>query len=59
MKRKQFIDLYIVQFLASYAAGKYDHNCLMGWPDTTKSQPVEDAEILAEGAWEQLESLRK
>lgn len=43
---------YIATFLASYAAVSYDRNCQAGWP--SESQPTEDADILAEQAWSQL-----
>jgi hypothetical protein len=53
MDRKEFIQSYMGVFLASYAALNYDNNCQRGW--TNHEQPVEDAECLAQEAWEQLE----
>jgi hypothetical protein len=51
-EKEQFKFAYITAFLGSYAALKYDDNCMRGWP--THDQPLEDAECLAQEAWEQL-----
>ncbi len=56
MDKQQFVDLFKVQFLASYAALKYDENCMRGWDNA--SHPVEDAEVLAEQVWEELAALK-
>ncbi len=52
MDKKTFTQNYMVSFLASFAAQEYVANCQKGWP--TKTQPVEDARLLAEEAWDQL-----
>lgn len=53
MNQKAFKDAYTAAFLGAYAALRYDENCQKCWPDDT--QPVGDAEILADTAWKQLE----
>ncbi len=50
--RGVFIAAYCAAFLGGYAALKYEEDCQQGW--TRHWQPVEDAERLAEEAWEQL-----
>jgi hypothetical protein len=51
MNETQFKTQYIAQFLASYAAVNYADACSNG--DFTSLFPVEDAEQLAEDAWQQ------
>jgi len=53
--RQRFVGQYVAQFLAAFAAVTYVDNCQRGWP--SRDQPVEDAECLAEEAWEQLQKL--
>jgi len=50
MKKQEFIDAYIIQFLASYATVNYSEACFNGNFDNL--HPVEDAIHLAERAWE-------
>jgi hypothetical protein len=58
MDEKQFIDQYMVTFLASYMAGNYDDDCMNGHPNEPYNhQPVEDALFLARCAWKQLREL--
>lgn len=47
--RRQFA----VQFLASWAAMHYTEYCAKGMQETLETPPVEDAEYLAQKAWEQ------
>lgn len=51
---RNFKELYVGAFLGSYAAVHYIENCQKGW--TNKSQPVEDAVVLADEAWEQYQA---
>jgi hypothetical protein len=52
ISRVDFIQQYVTNFLASYAAVNYSDHCLRGWEKF--SHPVEDASFLAEQAWEEL-----
>jgi hypothetical protein len=52
MDEKEFTRLYIIQFLAAYAATNYHDACSTGnWKSLF---PVEDAEELAKKAWAEL-----
>lgn len=57
MDEKQFKASYIAQFLASYMAQLYDKGHLRHLAPATY-QPVEDAEYLADCAWESITRLR-
>lgn len=59
MKEQDFKSMYIVQFLASYMASRYDSDCLNGHPNEPYNhQPVEDAKFLAECAWNRYKSFK-
>lgn len=45
---------YMAAFLGGYAAVHYIEQCQNGWKDKNW-QPVEDAETLANKAWERLQ----
>jgi len=49
-----FITRFIASFLAAWCVKEYEDVCMSGnFEKMTKSQPVEDAEHLAECAWQQ------
>jgi len=49
-----FITRFIASFLAAWCVKEYEDVCMSGnFEKMTKSQPVEDAEYLAECAWQQ------
>ena len=58
--KEQFNRQYVVTFLASYMASRYDSDCMNGHPNEPYNhQPVADAIFLAECAWQQyLEELK-
>lgn len=57
MDESTFKSAYIVQFLASYMAQRYDMDCQTGHVDNpAEHQPIEDAVFLADKSWEQLEA---
>ena len=51
MDKEQFRDQYIVSFMATYTANKYDDYCAKGWQWRLSNQPIEDAIDLADKAW--------
>lgn len=51
MDEKKFKEQFVVTFLATYAATIYDDSVSSGQHDRLKELPVEDAEGLAEEAW--------
>lgn len=53
IRESDFKAQYIATFLASYMAGRYDADCMNGTHGST--QPVEDANFLANEAWEELQ----
>lgn len=48
---KLFKQNFAINFLASYAANHYVDACQRGDQETLSRLPVEDAEFLAEAAW--------
>lgn len=54
MSRNEFIDAYVVQFLAAWTAQHYEDYCSRGLHNELESPPIEDAIFLAEKAWERL-----
>jgi hypothetical protein len=56
MNQQEFIDQYIVQFLASYAAVHYQDACGSSGESFDHLHPIEDAETLAHDAWEKYDS---
>lgn len=52
MDKEKFIQQYIVQFMASYAAVNFAEACCRGESDFLH-KIVEDAQSLAEDAWEE------
>ena len=50
---REFKRQFAVQFLASWAAVHYTEYCARGMQETLATPPVEDAEYLAQKAWEQ------
>lgn len=53
MTKKEFIDQYVVNFLSSYMAQRYDSDCKNGHVgEPYDNQPVEDALFCAERAWD-------
>lgn len=55
VNKESFIAQYVCQFLAAYQAVEYVRNCQLGWP--SKDQPIEDAKLLAENAWNQFQEI--
>lgn len=51
MTEKAFKEQFVVTFLATYAATIYDSAVYLGQHDRLRKLPVEDAEGLAEDAW--------
>ena len=45
---------YVIQFMATYQAVTYQNNCAKGWANHSQVMPIEDAETLANEAWDQL-----
>ena len=50
---REFKRQFAVQFLASWVATHYTEYCARGMQETLETPPVEDAEYLAQKAWEQ------
>jgi len=50
---REFKRQFAVQFLASWAAVHYTEYCARGMQKTLATPPVEDAEYLAQKAWDQ------
>ncbi len=52
MNKELFIQRFIANFLASYCANEYADACSRGQHERLSNPPVEDAEGLAESAWD-------
>ena len=52
--KDRFIKQYIVSFMASYTADKYEDYCISGRHNELDKSPVEDAHHLAEEAWDHM-----
>jgi hypothetical protein len=52
MSREQFIEQYVITFLATWTANNYSEACMSGNHQRLREPPVEDAYFLAEKAWE-------
>ena len=50
MTKTEFIEQYVVVFLASWTVKEYDDACARGQNDRLNEPPVEDAYFLAEKA---------
>ncbi len=58
LDEKTFKSTYIATFLASRMAVKYDEDCMNGHEgEPYNHQPVEDAEFLANRAWESIQEI--
>lgn len=55
MTKQEFKEQFILQFLAAYAASRYDDCCNLGNHSIMSSLPIEDAEEIANQAWKTLE----
>jgi hypothetical protein len=55
--KEDFIERYVIAFLAAYEAEHYVENCQQGW--LSDEQPIEDAYCLADNAWNQIHNMRK
>jgi hypothetical protein len=53
LDKDRFRETFIATFLATHEALNYQQNCFTGWKN--HSVPVDDADCLAEEAWEALE----
>lgn len=51
MIKEHFIAQYVINFMASWSASRYDDACLSGNQESLEQQPIEDAIYLAEIAW--------
>lgn len=54
MTEENFKNQFICQFLATWCATHYDEYCSHGLHDRLENPPVEDAEFLAQKAWERI-----
>jgi hypothetical protein len=55
LKEVEFKTAYIASFLGAYMAGRYESDCMNGHPGKPyENQPVEDANFLANCAWESI-----
>ena len=57
MTKQEFIEQYKVTFLATWAAKNYEDYCMRGIQEQLETPPVEDAQFLAEAAWEEMKSI--
>jgi len=57
MEKQEFKDRYIVTFLATWTANNYAFACTHNRHKMLENPPVEDAEFLAEAAWEKVNEL--
>ena len=57
-REDQFKDMYVAAFMAAYKANEYVERCVNGQYDALNSHAiVEDAEFLADKAWEAMKEL--
>lgn len=57
LTQQQFIDQFIVHFLATWCANEYDDACMNGEHERLNKPPVEDAKFLAEKAWKHYQEI--
>lgn len=50
---------FIASFLAAWVASHYDMACARGEHDRLSNPPVEDAQFLADEAWQKLRELKQ
>ena len=51
MEKEEFVNRWVVTFLATWTANNYDDACVMGQQERLNDPPIEDAEFLAEKQW--------
>ena len=49
---RAFKQKFAIQFMAAYVASRNDYCCIHGLHDELRNPPVEDAQHLAECAWD-------
>lgn len=54
MDEKAFKTHFIATFLAAWVASNYEESCIRGQHERLNHPPAEDAEFLANKAWEEL-----
>lgn len=57
-EEKKFKDQFIVTFLSTWVANNYDDACIHSKHEMLNRPPVEDAEFLADKAWEEMQRLK-
>lgn len=59
-REERFKDQYVAAFMAAYKAGEYTERCMMDQHEALRNHGiVEDAEHLAEYAWDAMKDLSK
>jgi hypothetical protein len=54
MNEQRFKETYIATFLASWSANNYDFACTNDRHDMFEAQPIDDAKMLADLAWQRV-----
>lgn len=57
LTQEQFIDNFVVTFLATWCANEYNDSCMNGQQERLNRPPVEDARFLAQKAWEHYQEI--
>lgn len=59
MEEKEFKNSYISTFVATWTAINYEDYCIRNMHSELENPPFEDAEYLADKAWENYSKLKK
>ncbi len=57
MNKKEFVENFVTNFMASYCAEDYDHNIQYGKYEEIYSPNIEDAFNIAEQVWENMKKI--
>lgn len=55
MTREEYIENYVVNFLAVWTANNFSDYCMRGWHKQLENPPFEDAVFLAVQTWDKFQ----
>lgn len=54
MKKEEFVDYFVINFVSTWCASNYDKYCLYNAQEKLHSPPIEDAYDIAEAVWQKM-----